>query len=42
MLFFIYCMVDGCCYAFGLYVIQRKGANMMMLVTAITLPVTDC
>ena len=30
VLFFTYCAVDYSCYAMGLYVIQRGGANLMV------------
>ena len=33
LLFFVYCAVDYSCYAMGLYVIQRGGANLMVLTT---------
>ncbi len=38
LLFFVYCAVDYSCYAMGLYVIQRGGANLMVLTTAISVP----
>ena len=40
-LFFTYCVVDYCCYGLGLYVIQRGGANLVVLATAISLPITN-
>jgi hypothetical protein len=33
-----YCCVDFWCYFFGLYVIQRGGANLMVMASAISLP----
>eukprot|EP00051_Salpingoeca_urceolata_P002230 m.48275 g.48275 ORF g.48275 m.48275 type:complete len:424 (-) comp11986_c0_seq2:10-1281(-) len=39
--FFLYCAVDYCCYAMGLYVIQRGGANLMVLASAIALPLSQ-
>ena len=41
VLFFSYCTVDFCTYAMGLYVIQRGGANLMILASAISLPLTQ-
>lgn len=41
LLFFSYCAVDYCTYAMGLYVIQRGGANLMILASAISLPLTQ-
>eukprot|EP01051_Picozoa_sp_SAG22_P014532 SAG22_NODE_1776_length_3607_cov_2.601482_1_plen_263_part_10 len=41
LLFFSYCTIDYCCYAMGLYVIQRGGANLMILASAISLPLTQ-
>eukprot|EP00911_Craspedida_sp_UC1_P001918 UC1_evm1s1475 len=41
LIFFTYCCVDYCCYAYGLYVIQRGGANLMMLASAIAIPLTQ-
>lgn len=37
-LFWAYCFVDFHCYFFGLYVIQKGGATLMVLTTAIALP----
>ena len=33
-----YCSVDFWCYFFGLYVIQKGGANLMVMASAISLP----
>ena len=38
LLFFVYCTVDYTTYAMGLYVIQRGGANLMVLTSAIAVP----
>merc|ERR1711988_1967304 len=38
VLFFSYCAVDYTCYAWGLYVIQRGGANLNALAGAMALP----
>ena len=38
VIFFTYCVVDFCCYAWGLFVIQKGGANLMVLASAIALP----
>lgn len=38
-IFFLYCAVDFCCYGFGLYVIQNGGANLMVISSAVALPV---
>ena len=40
-MFFTYCAVDYCCYAMGLYVIQRGGAALMVLASAISLPLSQ-
>ena len=40
-LFFTYCAVDYCCYGMGLYVIKKGGANLVVLATAISLPLTN-
>ena len=37
-LFWTYCAVDFWCYFFGLWVIQRGGATLMVLASAIALP----
>lgn len=42
VLFFTYCTVDLCCYAWGLYVIQKGGANLMVIASAVSLPVIQC
>ena len=39
--FFTYTVVDYCCYAYGLYVIQKGGANLMVLASAIALPLSN-
>ena len=36
--FWSYCSVDFWCYFFGLYVIQRGGASLQVLASAIALP----
>lgn len=41
LLFFSYCIVDYTCYAWGLYVIQRGGATLMVLASAISTPLTQ-
>jgi drug/metabolite transporter (DMT)-like permease len=38
LLFFGYCAVDFCCYAYGLKVIQEGGANVMVVASAVALP----
>lgn len=38
-IFFVYCTVDLCCYCWGLYVIQRGGANLMVIASAVALPI---
>jgi len=38
IIFFVYCSVDFWCYFFGLWIIQRGGANLMVITTAISLP----
>eukprot|EP00041_Stephanoeca_diplocostata_P025630 m.675915 g.675915 ORF g.675915 m.675915 type:complete len:148 (-) comp22788_c1_seq73:1384-1827(-) len=35
VLFFVYCTIDYSYYAIGLYVIQTRGASLMILATAI-------
>ena len=40
-LFFIYCTVDLTCYGFGLYVIRRGGANLMILASALAMPLSQ-
>lgn len=37
VLFFVYCTIDYSYYAIGLYVIQTRGASLMILATAIVL-----
>eukprot|EP00941_MAST-03F_sp_MAST-3F-sp1_P002341 g2341.t1 len=37
-IFWAYCVVDFCCYAFGLFVIQRGGATLMVIASAVALP----
>ena len=37
-IFFIYCSVDFWCYFFGLWVIQKGGANLMVITIAVALP----
>jgi hypothetical protein len=39
--FFTYTVVDYCCYAYGLYVIQKGGANLMVLASAIAVPLSN-
>jgi len=41
VIFFVYCLVDFWCYFFGLYVIQLGGANLMVMASAISLPLTQ-
>ena len=41
LIFFVYCSVDFWCYFFGLYVIQRGGANLMVMSSAISLPLSQ-
>lgn len=38
-IFFAYCAVDFCCYAYGLIVIQNGGANLMVISSAVALPI---
>eukprot|EP00760_Papus_ankaliazontas_P025870 PhM_4_TR2901/c0_g1_i1/m.55292 len=38
ILFFTYCAVDFSTYAFGLFVIQKYGANLMAVTSAVALP----
>jgi drug/metabolite transporter (DMT)-like permease len=38
LIFFGYCSVDFWCYFFGLWVIQRGGANLMVVTIALALP----
>ena len=38
IIFFVYCSVDFWCYFFGLWVIQKGGANLMVVTIAIALP----
>ena len=38
LIFFVYCSVDFWCYFFGLWVIQLGGANLMVMATAVALP----
>ena len=38
LLFFVYCAVDMTCYCLGLFVIQRGGANVMVIASAVALP----
>ena len=38
MLFVVYCTIDFSCYAFGLYVINHGGANLMVIGSATALP----
>jgi hypothetical protein len=39
-LFFTYTDIDYCCYVYGLYVIQKGGANLMVLASTIALPLS--
>ena len=39
--FFMYCAVDYSCYAWGLLVIRRGGANLMTLASAVALPLAQ-
>eukprot|EP00041_Stephanoeca_diplocostata_P025632 m.676198 g.676198 ORF g.676198 m.676198 type:complete len:406 (-) comp22788_c1_seq99:879-2096(-) len=41
VLFFVYCTIDYSYYAIGLYVIQTRGASLMILATAIALPLSQ-
>ena len=38
---FTYCLVDYTCYAFGLYIIQKGGANLMILASAVSVPLSQ-
>ena len=38
-IFFAYCTVDFACYAYGLFVIQNGGANLMVICSAVALPI---
>ena len=38
LLFFTYCAIDMTCYCMGLFVIQRGGANLMVVASAVALP----
>lgn len=38
VVFFVYCSIDFWCYFAGLYVIQRGGANLMVVATSVALP----
>jgi len=38
IIFFGYCSIDFWCYFFGLWVIQKGGANLMVITIAIALP----
>eukprot|EP00039_Didymoeca_costata_P004885 m.76833 g.76833 ORF g.76833 m.76833 type:complete len:389 (-) comp12584_c0_seq1:261-1427(-) len=41
VLFFVYCAVDFTQYGFGLFVIQRGGANLMVLATTVSIPLAQ-
>eukprot|EP00038_Savillea_parva_P009187 m.181783 g.181783 ORF g.181783 m.181783 type:complete len:400 (+) comp15359_c0_seq1:265-1464(+) len=41
VLFWTYCAVDYSYYAIGLYIIQERGANLMILAAAISLPLSQ-
>ena len=38
LIFWIYCSIDFWCYFAGLYVIQKGGANLMVISSAVALP----
>lgn len=40
-IFFSYAVVDYCCYSMGLVVIKKGGANLMVLASAIALPLSQ-
>lgn len=41
VIFFCYCAVDYCCYGMQLYVIQKGGANLVVLATGLSLPLSN-